>query len=206
MHGVERKGGQARRLGRRAGISRARLTGAQSGDLRVTFSLPDKVRTEVFRDGKHVHTSIVDGSRGWVVTPEVTTEMSAAEVEDVLGSLRADVTVLLRNALEPDAVLAYLGESEVAGRGTYAVRVSLPGSSGMTLHIDEETGDAVAVQYQSASAGPVLVVESDYREVNGLRIAHTSQIVVGSSVTVATLEEALINPELPADAFAPPPR
>jgi len=200
---VERKGGREKVEAVKTVRTRGKSTGAENREFEVVFALPDKLLVNHFSNGKQSQGVIVTGREGWSLTPEKVTKLESSQVDDVRLSLRADVTVLLQHALRDDTQLTYLGRSEVVGRKTQVIQVSIADSPDVKLHIDAETRDPLAVQFTLSKQGPVLVVESDYRDVDGLRVAHESKMVIDTSITLTKLESVTINPPLPPETFLP---
>lgn len=112
-------------------------------------------------------------------------------------------------ATEPEKVfpsIRHKGETEINGRPAH--RIELTNEAGTTVQFyDKETGLLVrqdSVIKSPMGELPVTMTFSDYKEVDGIKYAHTMIQMIGPAVIETTLVSLEHNPEIPDETFAVP--
>ena len=200
---VKRMGGLDKLRSVKTASARLSLKGSQNIDLRNVVSIPDKARMDYYSGGKILSSVMYDGSQGWQVMEGRVEKLSETRKRDLIISMKSDPIPLLLAASEPGAKLEYLGKTKVVDSGAHVVEIQLPDLAPIIFYIDTESHDFLGSRYET-SQGVTTVIESDYRDVDGIRVAHISQIITGSSTAVAVIKEVSINLEVPDGTFKPP--
>ena len=196
---VKRKGGRERLSAIRTVKTRARADGAR---MDITIRFPDQLLVE-YRDGEAItRRLIMNGDRVWVETSGQVREATADEMELLLASRDAETIPLLLAASAADAVVTYQSEADVAGQKAHVVALRNGGPPSATLFIAADGDDLVGIRYRT-SRGPVTVVESDFRDVDGVRVAHASRVAIGAAVSRSVVESVTLDPEVGPDTFRP---
>ncbi len=151
-----------------------------SGSLTVYQKEPNKTRMDMEIMGMAI-TNAFDGETAWMINPQT------GGVEDMPEDQAKEMK---RQALGNDAVLhpekygityTYKGKETIEGKQYYVLEQVFEDGFTMTLYIDTATD----LLYKSASKGTSImgmevdqeVFVSDYKEVDGLMMAHTMRII-----------------------------
>ena len=183
----------------------AELTGAVNQVYDFAIEYPGKMVVD-FKDagGRVTRALLVDGDKAYNVTRGRVTELVNPTLADTLLSIRGDPLCLLV-ALANGGWgygLTFLGQAEVAGKPTHAVRVQPPLSKEIIAYFDAETGQLIATRYEMAQ-GLVTVIDERFEEIEGINIGVVSKQIIGSMVSTATVTNVEINPALPKGRFEP---
>jgi outer membrane lipoprotein-sorting protein len=175
-----------------------------SGTLSYYHKEPNKMRMDMEIMGM-VMTQAYDGENAWGVNPQT------GGIEDMPEDQAKDMQ---RQALGNDAVLhpekygityAYKGNETVEGKEYYVLEQTFEDGFTTTLYIDTKTG----LLYKSKSMGTGMmggevdqeVLVSDYKEVEGLMVAHKMQIIQeGQEAITMTFTDVKFNTGL-EDSF-----
>ena len=179
------------------------LKGSHNLDLRNVVSIPDKARMDYYSGSKILSSVMYDGQQAWQVTDNGAEKLSEAKKRDLIVSMRSDAIPLLLAASGPGAKLEYLGKTKVVDSEAHAIKIDYPDAPSITFYIDAQNHDFLGSRYET-SQGVTTVIESDYRDVSGIRVAHISQIITGSTTAVAVIKDVSINPEVSDETFRPP--
>ncbi|MFH1434932.1 MAG: hypothetical protein ABIJ56_04355 [Pseudomonadota bacterium] len=200
---ARRMGGLDKLRGVKTASVRLSLKGSHNLDLHNVVKIPDKARMDYYSGEKILSSVMYDGQQGWQVTDGEAEKLSETRKRDLLVSMKSDPIPLLLAATEPGAKLEYLGKTRVVDSDAHAVKIELPGLAAITFYIDAEDHEFLGSRYET-SQGVTTVIESDYRDVSGIRVAHISQIITGSTTAVAVIKEVSINSEVSDETFKPP--
>ncbi|MBC7835619.1 MAG: hypothetical protein H7Y88_11045, partial [Phycisphaerales bacterium] len=102
--------------------------------------------------------------------------------------------------------ITVVGAEEHKGEPVYVLRMSRRGTPDVLIRISKATGLPAAIEFTQSTigSGPLQVVYrlSDYREVNGVKLAHRTEIQFPMMGTIVSQwERAEANPALDAAAF-----
>ena len=135
---------------------------------RMEASTPRGRLVQVFSAGKY-----------WVEDKNGVHEAPDTMAEQIRGSVQRD-TVPLLLALADGKLAAKFIDASDAGRKMPALEVALPGSTPLTLIFDPETTLLARARYRLGNPGAAEIdVEetySDYRDVNGLKVAFKTEL------------------------------
>ncbi len=199
---VAHKGGLEALSGVKSVTSESIHEGVLKRRVKVWLVYPDKIRVD-YRDGETLEKSlIINGSNGYQVTKGSVVNLPAGVVADIKKATLGEVMPLLVAASKQDAELAYLGQTEVQGQKADVVKVKLP-DLGEIIFFTAVDGGAFLGEQIPLKAGLQTVIESDYKIVGGVNIAHKTKVLTRGQVIVSTIENVTINPKLAPDVFEP---
>ncbi len=139
----------------------------------VQWVAPSTMRAEqVLPFGKVV--SVWDGKQGWLVTPQGTMDMPPPVVQQVQGEMFRTPANLFLSDRNPEATVTALTDN--------TVEITTKGGQWAKVEFDTATGLPSRVTYRSQTqAGPAETTSilSDYRDVNGVKLAHHLTIEQG---------------------------
>jgi hypothetical protein len=188
-------------------MERPNPAGATSIPVRAVIAPPDRVRQEMsYPFGKTV--AVLDGDAGWGATPQGVMDLPPAMFQELARGLARNAVVLLQARDEPGFTAAALGAGDAGGTAVERVQVSHQGVV-TVLGIDPESGRILSMSYRGSGPGgaPADVEQrfSDFREVDGLSLAFTAELVVdGERQGGGALETVRVNPEVDPAEFARP--
>ena len=151
---------------------------SQMGQMQVEaksyYVYPDKLRQDLKLPQMEI-TQIYDGSTAFAVTPMGVQPFPPEAANSFKNTIAREPIWLLTHLLENDIQVQYAGNEEVQDKSTHILLV--PDTSGevLRLFISEETHYIVKFAYRQAAEGVVANHEeflSDYRDVDGIKIAH----------------------------------
>jgi hypothetical protein len=149
-------------------------TGDQTAELPsiTTIRYPSSYRMDVQTPSGPV-VQVFNAGSYWIQDARGAADAPPAVAEQIQGVVQRD-TVPLLLALADGRVTAKLIDSKAAG--TRALEVSIPGARPVTLWIDEATGLIAKSTYRVAGDITAEEVYSDYRDVNGVRVAFRTEL------------------------------
>jgi hypothetical protein len=144
----------------------------------TTLQLPDRVRDVIdFQIGeqKTRMVLIINGYRGWQVTPAGTAELD----KDRLAEVREETYVIWLTTLVPlqnDKGFEFttLPEAKVLGRPALGVKVASKGHADASLYFDKQSGLLVKIARQARLAGRAIDKEylyGDHKDFDGVKLA-----------------------------------
>lgn len=200
--------------------ARMLLPGDQSAPMVFTFAEPDKMRVDLTIQGSKIVQGY-DGEVGWQILPFFGDASGAQKLGDdeLEQMLRQDFFHgLLQSYEEKGFDAEYLGRESVDGRTAHAVRIVFDEESedDVLIYLDAETHLEIlqvveAVSPQTGTPTEIRVKSGDFREVDGLVLAHRYELIptgapAGQTIEVQSVE---INSDAVDDALfampAPPP-
>jgi zinc protease len=168
------------------------------GAFRMETRTPAGPVTQVFNAGSY-----------WIQDRQGVHAAPPPMAEQIRGTVQRD-TVPLLIALADGKVQAKATDTVDEGRTMPSLDVVLPGSPPLTLIFDPSTALLAKARYRSegAPSGPVVSVEevySDYRDVNGLKVAFTTELRrEGAPAVRRTLRKFEFNVPLDQALFSKP--
>jgi outer membrane lipoprotein-sorting protein len=186
--------------------------GALEAPMTMTLKRPNLVRNEVTVQGQTI-VMAYDGSKAWMINPMMGSteprEMPASmasqvtqgtDVESVVGSLAG-----FRSAGHK---LELLGKDAVGGKPVYKVKITRATDESQTYYLDAVSWLPLKTVSTVMQGGQTMEVETfaaDFRKVNGLMLAHTTeQKLNGSTAVKMAVEKYTINGQIDDAIFRMP--
>ena len=198
---VAAKGGLARLRSIQTVRTRARANGVL---MTVTIAYPDRYLVEYFDDaGAPARKMLLDGG-GQALLLDPGERRPKPMPKPLEAELRAAASAsaipLLIAASSAGANLRHVGEATVDGAKADAVGFEAGEHGEVMLFVERGTSDLIAIRH---GAGPAqrTILESDFRPIDGVRVAHLTRMPSGSEVFDARVEAVTLNPTLGPDAF-----
>jgi zinc protease len=187
----------------------------QALDVVITrsFKSPDKMRVDlqikVKKKDKSTGTVDIayalDGSTGWQLGADgALVDIPSSDVAILVQQRWHDPEFILTRHLEKGTIVNPLPDEKVDGK-TYGVinLVSADGTATATLYIEKKT--KLVVQMAYPEGGKVTVdVFGDYKEVDGVQIAHTRVSQSGDETAELQITKVELDPKLDDALFAKP--
>ena len=151
-----------------------------------------------------------DGQAVWMKTPQGIQQMPASMADAARLSTQRDVFSLLRNYNKPGYKVQALGSSKLDNKDVEGVRVANDALKlDVKLFLDPSSGLLSGKTYMgqamTGAPGEITEILSDFRDVDGLKIAFRSvSMNAGRRVAEAKINEMKINPGVPDSAYAKP--
>ncbi|HVS16928.1 MAG TPA: hypothetical protein VMV46_23710 [Thermoanaerobaculia bacterium] len=169
---------------------------------------PDKLRVEFTLQGM-TGIQAVDGDSGWMVMPFMGSTEPEPMPEDMLRTMSNDIDIdgPLFDWQSKGHQVELLGKEEVQGTEAYTVGVQLKGGTEMTIYLAAEHFVPIVTKGKASMQGQELETTatlSDYKEVDGLMIAHSVQTESPMGTQSITIQEVEVNPEIDDARFAMP--
>jgi hypothetical protein len=163
---------------------------------------PNKVRIVIESDVVGRVERGFDGTVGWeLATTSGPRLFDGAQLDDLVRDSLFEGVAAWRDWVEKAETQ---GTAEVDGKPAWKVLVTPKRGSPVTYYFDQASSLAVKLEMTIRSPmGDVPTVNyvSDYRSVNGVRVAHRLRQVVGGQELVTTFESFRHNAEIPAGTF-----
>ena len=168
---------------------------------------PDKLRQDLKLPQMEI-TQIYDGSTAFAVTPMGIQHFPPEAANAFKNTISREPIWLLTRLLENDIRVQYAGSEKVQDKLAHILLVPEPSGDALRLFISEETHYIVKFAYREAAQGAVTNQEvffGDYRDVNGIKIAHhVLQNVDGELSSDVSVTGVTLNAELEASLFQEP--
>ena len=193
---LEAKGGRAQVLAARTLHATGTIELSQgSTSVSGTFErwlAPDRQRLDVTIDGRTISV-IVAGDEAVQRQGTRTVPIDGAAADQLVDSLWRDRDAILTNLLAPTATARATGTDTVDGVACDALTVARAGQPLARLLLDHTTHQIVRIEALGDDAGGH-EDDGDYRDVDGLRVAHRVAIVGPGARSVMTLETVDLAP------------
>jgi zinc protease len=210
---IDAKGGLDRLRGVKTITATTRATGlgpnARQGTLETVTYLeyPNHVRVESTSGGSTIVQGY-DGARAWVKDAAGTNEVPESRVRELEANFKRDTISALLAAHDGQVRTRLLLDSkDETGQLRYAIEFSGEALEPMVLYIDPQSSLVVKQTYVAGGRGGALVEElfSDYRAVDGVRIAFTTIVRIrGEGVLDRRVAKFVINTPLSPTLFTRP--
>jgi outer membrane lipoprotein-sorting protein len=169
---------------------------------------PHKLRVEFTMQGM-TGIQAIDGESGWMVMPFMGSTDPEPMPEDMLKAMSSDVDIdgPLFGWQEKGHRVELLGQEEIQGTQAYKLGVEMASGTEMTIYLDAEYFVPIVMKSKVSMQGQEMETTStisDYKEVDGLMIAHSVQAESPMGVQSITIQEVEINPEIDDARFAMP--
>jgi hypothetical protein len=196
---IARKGGAERLTALRTIRTRATANGRR---MEITIEVPARQLVEYYTGDAVTERLLVDLERGIARRERAgqVRQTDDAETRLLLDGARAASTLLLRAAAGP-VELRHAGDGTVTGRAADAVELKTSDGFVAVVFFDPDDAEVLALRY-----GDTTVLESDHRDVAGIRVAHRTEVTTGTLRYTATVEEVKLDEAIPAGTFDLPRR
>lgn len=174
------------------------------------FVLPDKMRIDATIAKQLKVTVAVDGAKGWEVTPDQKTGKSS--LVDLTGNDMAaaqfeawrEAELILVKASDPAARLVAHVDAVIDGKPQSVVQLGSPfGTLAVTLFIDKKTKLVTRMSY--SDQGQTETDDfSDYRDVQGVKIAYKRVSSTPGRNTALTIDKVELDGKVAPDLFKKP--
>ena len=192
---------------------RMRLIGLAPFELPVVAEAarPNQIRKDVTIQGS-VQSTAFDGKQSWKTDPFVAGGMKPAPLPPLEAKAlmeEADFDGVLVNSAAKGVKLVYAGQAVVDGKPAHALNLTLPDGSTASIWLDAASYLEVKRTQPGLVMGaikPIDIFSSDYRLVDGVRIAHRLDIgLSGSKDRMAVLVDGVeLNARIDPARFAKP--
>ena len=193
-------------------VMEGRITAnSQMGQMQVEaksyYVYPDKLRQDLKLPQMEI-TQIYDGSTAFAVTPMGIQPFPPEAANSFKNTIAREPIWLLTHLLENDIQVQYAGNEKVQDKSVHVLLVPDPSGEVLRLFISKETHYIVKFAYRQAAEGVVANHEeflSDYRDVDGIKIAHrVLQNVDGELSADVSVTGVTLNAELEESLFQEP--
>lgn len=212
---VEAKGGEeawlAVKTAKMSGTMR--MGGGAAGAIEVPFSVeykrPMSVRVEFSMQGMTAIQAF-DGESGWSVMPFLGKPDPEQLAEDQVKQLesQAELEGVLVNYEEKGHKVELLGSEDVDGTPAYKVQVVRANGDEEILYLDKEyliEFKTVSKRSVQGNQVEVTMILGDYKEVDGLLIAHSMEIAYdGVARQTVTIDKVELGLDIPDQRFEMP--
>ena len=187
------------------------LAGSQMGQMQVEaksyYLYPDKLRQDLKLPQMEI-SQIYDGSTAFAVTPMGIQPFPPEAANAFKNIIAREPVWLLTHLLENDIQIQYAGSEDVQDKPAHILLVPEPSGEVLRLFISEETHYIVKLTSREVVQGVVANQEtflSDYRDVDGIKIAHhVLQNVDSQLASEVSVKSVILNAELESSLFQEP--
>ena len=178
-------------------------------EIERTVMLPDKLRIDATLMGRVKVIVGVDGRKGWQLAPDPTgqkiqlTDIGAADFASIDFERWRDPELILLRASEPNARLQPAADETIDGKPHHHLKLRSPNGIDVSLFIDKQTKLITRMKYSEGAAEEVDRF-SNFKDVNGIKVAHTRHSGGGGRETKLELKEVVIDPKVDAKLFEKP--
>jgi zinc protease len=141
---------------------------------------PDKMRIDALLAGRVKVIVAVDGRKGWQLAPDQTgqkiqlTDISPNEFASIDFERWREPELILLRALDPASRMQASPDETVDGKAYSVVKLQAPTKIDVYLYIDKKTKLLTRMRYDDPGGNEVDVF-SNFKDVSGVKIAHTRQ-------------------------------
>ncbi|MEO8702516.1 MAG: pitrilysin family protein [Kofleriaceae bacterium] len=178
-------------------------------EIERVFLMPDKMRIDATLAQRVKVIVAVDGKKGWQLAPDQTgqktqlTDIGPSDLASIDFERWREPELILLRALEPGARVKQGADEAIEGKPNTVLRLRAPQGVEISLFIDKKT--KLLSKMQFTEAGQTQVDEfGDYKEVNGLKIAHRRFSQGGGRVTKLELKTVELDPKTDPKLFEKP--
>ena len=178
-------------------------------EIERTFMAPDKMRVDLVVDVPQMGTQEIsyalDGDTGWQAAPDGSVdEIPASDVAVLVEQRWHDPEFILTRHLEKGTKVFPMPDEKAEGK-TYAVitLVSGDGVSTATLYIERKSKLLVQLAYPE-SGGVTVDVFGDYKDVDGVKIAHKRVSQSGEEAAELEIVSVELDPKVDPAIFEKP--
>lgn len=170
-----------------------------------TLALPDRMRMDIELAKQFQISFALDGAKGgWTRSPRGIEDLPAAQIPELEHQRWVDPELVLLRHREPGARVQAQPSEKLDGKAVDVVDVSsADGKHRTRLYLDPATKLPVAQRYPSG-AGETVERWDDYRDVGGIKIAHSRVSTAGGERSEIKVTKVEVDPAVDAATFAKP--
>jgi predicted Zn-dependent peptidase len=173
-----------------------------------TFVLPDKMLIDVTIASQMRVTIGVDGKTGWQSAPgpsgpQIVDFTQQDQVDQALFEMWRDSELLLLKATDKDAKITPAKDETINGAPQAVLKLASPVGPELASYIDKKTKLITRVSFNDGGASQVDDF-SDYKDVGGIKVAHTRKSTGGGRVTALTITTIEWDPKVDPAIFKRP--
>ncbi|MGE3546138.1 MAG: insulinase family protein, partial [Kofleriaceae bacterium] len=178
------------------------------------FVLPDKMRIDATLADKVKVVIGVNGNTGWQLAPDQSgtkmqlVDIAGADLQSIDFERWREPELILMKAADPAAKIALGADESIDGKPHNVIKLRAPfGGVDIALYIDKATKLVTRMSY-SEGGNSETDDYSDYKSVNGIKIAHKRKSVgtgAAGRTTELVLTKVEINPKVDPKLFDKPP-
>jgi zinc protease len=141
---------------------------------------PDKMRIDALLAARVKVIVAVDGRKGWQLAPDQTgqkiqlTDIGPNDFASIDFERWREPEFLLLRALDPASRLQAAPDETIDGKPHSVVQLQAPNKVDVFVYVDKKTKLISRVRYSEAAGGDIDVF-SNFKDVSGIKIAHTRQ-------------------------------
>ena len=176
------------------------------------YIVPDKMRLDAKLTFPKAVVNVAlaaAGNKGWQIAPDNQTgkptlvEMQGPEIAQVDFERWREPELILLKALEPKAKIWAVADVDIDGKSHFAVKIQAPHGPELTLHFNKQSKLLVRMTFLE---GGTLQIDdfSEFKEVNGVKIAHRRHSHGGKRTTKLDLKSVELDPKYDPKVFDVP--
>lgn len=191
-----------------ATLTIVRPMGEMAIGVETLVSFPDKAKSTMSTPMGEI-TQLLNGDQVWMINPMGAAQPAPPQMRDaMIEEMWGNLVYLFNRIDEAGLAIQHLGQEEIDGKAVEALLITPPGVSPFRLYLDAETMFPVKKAGQTVTQeGPTEIETTlgDYRDVGDIKLPFKHTIVQNGQPGGELMTESIvINPEIPADAYAAP--
>lgn len=174
----------------------------------VWIESPDKMRNVVSFQGKNIIT-VMNGNEGWTLNPLMGSTKAESLPESALKDFKeqADMAGPFVDYKTKGHSIESLGSDDLDGTDVFKIKLTEKTGDISTYYIDKESYMILKLESKKMINGQEAEQSmefSDYRKVDGLSFAFTTNIGAGGQNLATKVSELKVNPSLEGKLFSKP--
>lgn len=171
--------------------------------------LPDKMRIDATLAARVKVIVAVDGRKGWQLAPDPSgqkiqlVDIGAGDFASIDFERWREPELILLRAIDPAAKAQLVADETIAGAPHSVVKLRAPNGIEVNVYIDKKTKLITRMKY-AEGAQEEIDQFSNFKDVNGVKIAHTRQSGGQGRETKLELKTVELDPTIDPKLFAKP--
>ncbi|MBA3500845.1 MAG: insulinase family protein [Myxococcota bacterium] len=171
--------------------------------------IPDKMRIDATLAARVKVIVAVDGRKGWQLAPDQSgqkitlTDIGAADFASIDFERWREPELILLRATDPAAKPQAAPDETVDGKSHSVVKLRAPNGIDVAIYIDKKTKLITRMKYAEGAQEEVDVF-TNFKDVNGIKIAHTRESGGQGRATKLELKSVEFDPKVDAKLFEKP--
>jgi outer membrane lipoprotein-sorting protein len=184
------------------------LAGPQEFSINMEYKRPNQVRMDITVQGQ-VIVQAYDGKQGWSINPFAGYQGGKKDVQPMGPDetkefeVQADIDGPLVDYAKKGHTVEYIGQENVEGSPAYKLKVTLKSGTVTTMFLDADTflnvKDSSKMKMRDTEIENEILY-SDFKEVNGIMIAHAMETKAKDSPTGQKIIFEKVEINVPVDA------
>jgi len=178
---------------------------AETGGLNMIIEkyqeIDEKACTKMIFNEQVMQHKVINGTKGFELSPEGKNEITEADIQDEYVSL-AILPELKYDEMGYKTQL--LNIEKVDGQDAYVIEITSPTGLKYTDYFAVESGLKLrSVKREETSRGPMIVVSNyaDYKEIKGVKFPHSLTVQAGPQKIIAKAESIIVNKKIDKEIF-----